>query len=680
MKSPRYAVTRLQTRRPSTGAMRWCAAVVCGLLLACARVAAVEPARELEDYWVAEGNTLAFDSDTLAMRAAAPRGWTSLQVGGDEFLHTAEGYGGILFRRGDTWTTRWPEVSNVTHDRKLGRQGAVMDGVFMARVITGWSLPHFEVYAGFNDKRDHDMVVLLGDGIAAVRHEGPAQNGGLVLCRTNTLPPGPKKPVRVEKGVVVVHNSGRALGVNGPVTIERVTLPDGASRLALVFPCNGFAANSFDFVVYARPRASRLAVFPELKVQAENGTEAQYTPETEVTQTLTFGWLGTEPFAGYAEVEFKHALGKQGCYTRQTVTAAMRKDGRYRVVLRPEPELPGVHDVWTRLVADGGEVVHVKRHRVMYDWRAFEPAYNTPADMRAFWDETLAELRRAPLAAKVERVYEDHPEWKLYDVTYTAWKGQRIHACMYIHKDAKLPLPVMIGTHPGSSGFRLKKNKAGLYGSKVKADKRYLTLKPLIRGHKPDAKDIPFNRPWWGDIVERDDYVARSWYCALVRGLDFLATRADLADMDRVVARGGSQGGGLALVTAALDDRVDACLADSPSNSMLHYSVDPACYGSFGPTAGQVPEGWTLQQFKDMLAYYDPANMAPWIECPTVIGVTTGDLTVHSMGGLGVYKNLTALDADQKWFLPSAYISYRHSNSARGGKKMRQIMDEFARP
>ena len=375
---------------------------------------------------------------------------------------------------------------------------------------------------------------------------------------------------------------------------------------------------------------------------------------------------------------YQHALGKQGWIGRKTVTKKDRNGQGYSVSVHPKPDLPGVHDVWMRLVSETGEVIDVKRNRVMYDWKSFEPTYNTPDDMKAFWDQTLAKLRETPMDASVERVYEDHPEWKFYHVSYNSWKGERIHAMMKIHKDAELPLPVIIGTHPSTSGFGLKKNKKGIYGSKIKADPRFLTFTPLIRGHKPDAEDIPFNRPWWGDMVERDEYVARSWYCALIRGMDFLASRPDLADMDRVVARGGSQGGGLAIVTAALDDRVDACLADSPSNCMLHYTVDPDCYGSFGPTAGQVPEGWTLQELQDMLAYYDPANMAPWIKCPTVIGVTTGDLTVHSMGGLGVYKNLTGLDKDEKWFFPSTYISHYHANSKRGGKKMKEIMDEMA--
>lgn len=163
----------------------------------------------------------------------------------------------------------------------------------------------------------------------------------------------------------------------------------------------------------------------------------------------------------------------------------------------------------------------------------------------------------------------------------------------------------------------------------------------------------------------------------MVRGLDFLETRPEVADMSRVVVRGGSQGGALALVTAALDDRPIWCLADSPSNCMLHEIVDPHMYNSFGPTAGQVPEGQTLEDLKTTLGYFDPANLAATIRCPTVIGVNVGDMTVHSMGGLSAYHNLRNVPEKQKWFLPGVHGN-AHSNSADAGQMMRDVIDRVA--
>jgi cephalosporin-C deacetylase-like acetyl esterase len=120
--------------------------------------------------------------------------------------------------------------------------------------------------------------------------------------------------------------------------------------------------------------------------------------------------------------------------------------------------------------------------------------------------------------------------------------------------------------------------------------------------------------------------------------------------MKRIIASGGSQGGALALVTAALDARVAVCLSDCPANCQPQEILER--YPSFGPTRGQVPPGQTLQELERMLSYYNPVNFCPWIRCPTYVGSNIGDLTVHSMGPLAAYHNLTGLKPEDRAFYP----------------------------
>jgi cephalosporin-C deacetylase-like acetyl esterase len=99
-------------------------------------------------------------------------------------------------------------------------------------------------------------------------------------------------------------------------------------------------------------------------------------------------------------------------------------------------------------------------------------------------------------------------------------------------------------------------------------------------------------------------------------------------------------------------------------------------YPSFGPSQGQLPPGQTLPELIRMLSYYDPANLAPWIRCPTYVSLMVGDLTVHSMGGLAVYHQLTGLTPEQKGFYPGP--SHFHAGSASGGKQFRAALDRLA--
>ena len=140
--------------------------------------------------------------------------------------------------------------------------------------------------------------------------------------------------------------------------------------------------------------------------------------------------------------------------------------------------------------------------------------FRSPDDFATYWQETLKELRATPLEPTTQRVkeFEDHPTHELYEVSFNSYKGKRVYALLYVPKNAKLPLPAIITAHPGTTGFNLNKRPDGVYGSKITFDPRFVVIAPLIRGHKPDAADIPFNNPWWGPLDNRDDYVARSWY------------------------------------------------------------------------------------------------------------------------------------------------------------------------
>ncbi len=643
-----------------------------------------------KNYWRVEGDAMTFRSAEMDVDAELPHGFRSLRIQGHEMLAGGEGYGAVAFRRPDgTFVTDFVGMSNVAHDQNQGRHGSVVDGLFLAKVITGWSLPEFTIYAGFNLQDEHDLVLFLHPDVVAVRS---VRKGSPVSTAQGNVFRGNKKGRRA-KSVAVIHKSGVALHIEQPCWAGMIEAPDGKERFAVAIPCKGMAANDIRCRIDTHNRADNLMLLPKFKVDSptmgkldphyrpqSHGPWSLYEKDAELDYTFTFGWLGREPFAGKAVVEARHALGKPHLRIEQAPEAQGRKkDGAvvYKATLHPKFIMPGVSEVNVHLLDGDDVVLFTQRFRIMYDWPAYQPTYNDQPDMKAFWDETLKALSGIPLAPKVEQqLFKDDPDWEFYHVSFNGWDKKRIPACLYVPKKAEKPLPVYITAHPGTRGFGVNHAPDGVFGSKIKADDRFVTIVPLIRGHEPDAKDVPFNQPWWGPLESRDEYAARSWYCAMVRALDYLATRPDLADMNRVVAKGGSQGGCLAVVTAALDPRVDLCISDCPSNAMHHDAVRPETYDTFGPSAGQVPEGQTLEQMLETLSYFDPAHMAPWVKCPTVVHVNVGDLTVHSMGGLGIYKNLTGLPDDKKWFYPGVNGHY-HSGSAAGGKKANELTESL---
>ena len=609
---------------------------------------------------------LSYTGNGWSVRTEGDRGWVSLKVGDAEFLKS------IAMQKGDRFFTVFPDRSNLSHDQQVGRVGAVSDGVNMLKFSPAWHKPEAELYVGANETQDQVVRIFLADGVTVAKAEARE----VVLA-------GPGRAT-----VTIRPNKD-----TGDLAAGTVKGPGGADRLAVSLPCKGFAANAFtltfpgptnpppcagDFVSHARfdVRSSDDEPGKDNRFggAADGARNPIYGPETKLDFGMEFVWTGKGPFNGYTEIEVIHSLGQPHFYQKVDLVGVTNRSTR--VQFQPKFHLPGVSEVWCRLVDSENNLVWVNRYRMAWDWQHYKPRIVVEPDFKPFWDKTLAELRSVPLEAQAVRVYEDHPKFEMYDVTFNGWNRHRTHAMLFVPKGATNPLPAIVTAHPGTTGFNLNKRPDGVYGSEVKQDPRFVTIVPLVRGFAPDARDIPFNNPWWGPLEDRETYVARAWYCALVRAVDYLATRPDLVDMKRVVAVGGSQGGAFALVTAALDPRIRYCFADCPANCQPQEIMEN--YPSFGPSKGVIPPGRTLEQVERMLSYYNPVNFCPYIKCPAYVGSNIGDLTVHSMGPLAAYHNLTALPADQKDFYPG--WTHFHGSGPGLGKKKSEILTALANP
>ena len=65
-------------------------------------------------------------------------------------------------------------------------------------------------------------------------------------------------------------------------------------------------------------------------------------------------------------------------------------------------------------------------------------------------------------------------------------------------------------------------------------------------------------------LDNRDNYYMKHVYLACVRCIDLLTSLPEW-DGKNVIVQGGSQGGALSLITAGLDSRVTACVANHPA-------------------------------------------------------------------------------------------------------------------
>ncbi len=113
-------------------------------------------------------------------------------------------------------------------------------------------------------------------------------------------------------------------------------------------------------------------------------------------------------------------------------------------------------------------------------------------------------------------------------------------------------------------------------------------------------------------LDSRDNAYMKHVYAACVRAMDFL-TSLDEWDGQNVIVQGGSQGGALALVTAALDSRVTQCVVNHPALSDMAGAMANRADGY--PHLSKLNHQLTADKIKT-LQYLDVVNFARRIQCP----------------------------------------------------------------
>jgi len=260
------------------------------------------------------------------------------------------------------------------------------------------------------------------------------------------------------------------------------------------------------------------------------------------------------------------------------------------------------------------------RTRVAWSPERVTSPLTRAADFDAFWARALAELQRQPLVPVVEhRPERDDAVRQVYEVTLLSAGGVRVRGWLEVPR-AEGPHPCLIRVPGyGSSMWPLGSDLQG-----TGKDLVVFSFNP--RGHGNSQDDVS-GQPqdfWIRGLDSPDTYYYRGAYLDCVRAVDFVATRREV-DSERIAVWGGSQGGGFALATAALDPRIDLCLADIP------FLCDWVNY--FQLSDWPEMDGWiaasperTWPRTLETLSYFDTLNLAERVRCPVLMGVGLQDL------------------------------------------------------
>lgn len=274
--------------------------------------------------------------------------------------------------------------------------------------------------------------------------------------------------------------------------------------------------------------------------------------------------------------------------------------------------------------------------------QAYRPALTRQPDFDAFWQQTLAEAAGQPLDPKLEPVEYPVPEIKAFAATYLGWQGAPI-AAWYLRPAGDGPFPAMVFYH----GYR--NSKSAIYNYLPWVLQGYAVLAVDVRGQPGGSIDTaPYSegghaRGWLTKgVLNPQEYYYRGVYVDSVRALDFLAAQPQV-DMSRVGLTGFSQGGGLSLAVAALDDRPALTMPGMPFLCHFERPLELTQTQPYWEIAEYLRHHPTRsEQVFRTLSYFDNLNLADRITCPVLVSVGLIDEICPPSTVFAVYNRLTA--------------------------------------
>ena len=277
-----------------------------------------------------------------------------------------------------------------------------------------------------------------------------------------------------------------------------------------------------------------------------------------------------------------------------------------------------------------------------FDPLQITPTIENPTDFDDFWNNALVDLAKVPMDAKMTLIPERCTEKvNVYQVNLQNYKiGTRLYGILCVpKKEGKYPALLQV---PGA-GVR------AYTGDIANAEKGIITFQIGIHGI-PVTMDPSVYLDLGNGILkeyfnhnldDRDRFFYKRVYIGCVRANDFLTSLPQFDGVNLAVT-GGSQGGALSIVTAALDKRVKNLGAFYPALSDVtgYLSERAGGWPHYFDKANMAYNN-TKEKLKT-LGYYDVVNFAKRLKVPGFYSWGFNDETCPPTSMYAVYNSITA--------------------------------------
>lgn len=309
-----------------------------------------------------------------------------------------------------------------------------------------------------------------------------------------------------------------------------------------------------------------------------------------------------------------------------------------------------------------------------FDPAGIQPTIADPSGFDAFWTSVKEKLARIPVDAKMTPMPES-----------STAKVQCSHVSMMNLGMGPLPSRLYgVICEPRAEG----KYPALLYvpgagvrpyrGAVEMAERGIITLQIGIHGIPVNLDQSlydslgvgAFQGYWTYGMENRERYYYKRVYAGVVRANDFLVSRPKYNGSDLAVT-GGSQGGALSIITAALDPRVKALAALYPALSdTTGYTKNraggwPHMFRADGPDSHRTPEKIAT------LGYYDVVNFARRVKVP---GLYTWGFNDETCPPTSMYSSYNVIPGPKQLLLA---LETGHNNVPEQMERLNRWLETF---
>ena len=274
-------------------------------------------------------------------------------------------------------------------------------------------------------------------------------------------------------------------------------------------------------------------------------------------------------------------------------------------------------------------IVDEKKFNIGYESEKIISPIDAQEDFKKFWDKNLKELAKVKPDYKLTLLPDySQIDYDIYLVEMRSFGNELIRG--YYGK------PKREGKHPVIVDYM------GYGAIPYTPTQWWDGFAHFILSTRGQSLNVPENH--YGDWItygleNKDDYYYRGAYLDAIRALDFVSSRPEI-DAEKIAVRGGSQGGALSFVAAALDKRVKVAapyipgFSDFPSwfhivtwpkSEFDYYVLQKIEERNMAYTDALKYASAQVKAIYNLLTYFDIKNFSQWIECPLIMGIGMQD-------------------------------------------------------